>query len=50
MPPQQQQSSAARMLQSLGALGGLAGAATGLKNPNDQFVSFLKSESIAKTR
>ena len=47
MPPQQQQSGAAMMLQSLGALGGLAGAATGLKNPNDQFVSFLKSDSVA---
>lgn len=31
MPPQQQQSAAASMLQSLGALGGLAGAATGLE-------------------
>ena len=47
MPPQQQQSGAAMMMQSLGALGGLAGAATGLKNPNDQFVSFLKSHSVA---
>jgi tyrosine-protein kinase Etk/Wzc len=47
MPPQQQQSGAAMMLQSLGALGGLASAATGLKNPNDQFVAFLKSDSIA---
>jgi tyrosine-protein kinase Etk/Wzc len=47
MPPQQQQSAAASMLAGLGALGGLAGAATGLKNPNDQFVAFLKSESIA---
>ena len=47
MPPQQQQSGAAMMLQSLGALGGLAGAATGLKNPNDQFVSMLKSDSVA---
>ena len=47
MPPQQQQSGAALMMQSLGALGGLAGAATGLKNPNDQFVSFLKSNSVA---
>jgi tyrosine-protein kinase Etk/Wzc len=46
MPPQQQ-SSAAMMLQSLGALGGLAGAAAGIKNPNDQFVAFLGSESIA---
>lgn len=49
MPPQQQQSGAAMMLQSLGALGGLAGAATGIKNPNDQFVSLLGSDSIANT-
>ncbi|MDP4733406.1 MAG: Wzz/FepE/Etk N-terminal domain-containing protein, partial [Limnohabitans sp.] len=33
LPPQQQQGMAASMLASLGALGGLAGAATGLKNP-----------------
>jgi tyrosine-protein kinase Etk/Wzc len=46
MPPQQQQSSAASMLQSLGALGGLAGAAGGIKNPADQYVSFLKSNSV----
>jgi uncharacterized protein involved in exopolysaccharide biosynthesis len=49
LPPQQQQSAAAAMLQSLGALGGLAGAATGLKNPNDQFVSFLQSRSLQDT-
>ena len=47
MPPQQQQSGAAMMLQSLGALGGLAGAASGLKNPNDQFVSMMKSDFVA---
>lgn len=46
MPPQQQQSAAAAMLQSLGALGGLAGAATGIKNPNDQFVSFMQSRTL----
>jgi uncharacterized protein involved in exopolysaccharide biosynthesis len=46
MPPQQQQSAAASMLASLGALGGLAGAATGIKNPNDQFVAFLKSRTV----
>lgn len=46
LPPQQQQSAAAAMLQSLGALGGIAGAATGLKNPNDQYVSFLQSRSL----
>ena len=47
MPPQQQQSGAAMMLQSLGALGGLAGAAAGIKNPNDQFVAFLGSNAVA---
>lgn len=47
LPPQQQQSAAAAMLQSLGgALGGLASAATGIKNPNDQFVAFLKSNAV----
>ena len=49
MPPLQQQSNSAAMLQSLGALGGLAGAATGIKNPNDQFVGLLASETIANT-
>lgn len=49
LPPQQQQSAAAAMLQSLGALGGLASAATGLKNPNDQFVSFLQSRTLQDT-
>ena len=45
MPPGQQQSGAAMMLQSLGALGGLAGVA-GIKNPADQYVAFLKSNSL----
>ena len=49
LPPQQQQSAAAAMLQSLGALGGLAGAASGIKNPNDQFVSFLQSRTLQDT-
>lgn len=47
MPPQQQQGSAAMMLQSLGALGGVAGAAAGIKSPNDQYVSLLKSDAVA---
>ncbi len=34
------------MLQSLGALGGIAGAAAGLKNPTDQYISFLKTRSV----
>lgn len=47
LPPQQQQSGAASMLQNLGALGGLAGAAAGgIKNPADQYVAFLKSRSV----
>lgn len=46
LPPQQQQSAAASMLASLGALGGLAGAATGIKNPADQYVAFMKSRSV----
>jgi capsule polysaccharide export protein KpsE/RkpR len=41
----QGQSASAAMLQSLGALSGLAGAA-GLKSPGDQFVSFIKSDSV----
>lgn len=46
LPPQQQSSSAASMLQSLGALGGLAGAAAGIKSPADQYVAFLKSRAV----
>ncbi len=46
LPPQQQQSSAASMLASLGALGGLAGAASGLKSPADQYIAFMKSVSV----
>lgn len=44
--PQQQQSSASALVQSLGAMGGFAAAATGLKNPADQYLAFLKSESV----
>ena len=46
LPPQQQQSMASSMLASLGALGGLAGAATGLKNPNDQYISFMRTNAV----
>ncbi len=46
LPPQQQQSAAAGMLQSLGALSGIAGAAAGVKNPADQYVSFADSNSV----
>ena len=47
MPPQQQASGAASLLAGLGALGGLAGAATGIKNPADQYVAFMKSDTVA---
>lgn len=46
LPPQQQQSAAASMLANLGALGGVAGAAAGIKNPADQYVAFLKSRAV----
>ncbi|MCC7071725.1 MAG: lipopolysaccharide biosynthesis protein [Deltaproteobacteria bacterium] len=47
MPPAQQSSSAISMLAGqLGVLGGLAGGAAGLKNPVDQYVSFLKSRKV----
>jgi uncharacterized protein involved in exopolysaccharide biosynthesis len=45
LPPQQQQSAAASMLASLGGLGGFAGAA-GIKNPADQYLAFIKSNSV----
>jgi uncharacterized protein involved in exopolysaccharide biosynthesis len=46
LPPQQQQSAAASMLASLGSLGGLAGAVSGIKNPADQFLAYMKSVTL----
>lgn len=46
LPPQQQQSSATALLQSLGSMGGLAAAATGLKSPADQYIAFMKTQSL----
>ena len=46
LPPQQQQSSASALIQSLGSMGSLAAATTGIKNPADQYISFMKSQSI----
>jgi len=46
LPPQAQASAAASLLQGLGALGGLAGAAAGIKNPSDQTVALLKSRAV----
>ena len=46
LPPQQGQSSAVAMLGQLGALAGGAGAALGIKNPSDLYVSMLKSRTV----
>lgn len=49
LPPQQGGGGmAAAMLQGLGALGGLAGSTAGLKNPADQYIAFLKSNSVER--
>jgi tyrosine-protein kinase Etk/Wzc len=47
LPPTQQGGGAALLAQQLGSLAGLAGAAAGIKNPADQFVALLKSQTIA---
>jgi uncharacterized protein involved in exopolysaccharide biosynthesis len=47
LPPQQQQSASSILTQQLGGLGSLVGTTgTGLRNPNDQYVSLLKSRTI----
>lgn len=50
MPPQQQQqqSGAASVLASLGGLGGLAGAAVGIKSPDEMYIAFMQSETLQK--
>lgn len=45
-PQQQQSSAAAALASSLGSLGGLAGAAAGLKTPSDQYVSLMQSAVV----
>lgn len=47
LPPQQSQSTASAMLSQLGGLAGGAGAALGIKNPNDLYLGMLKSRAIA---
>lgn len=47
LAPQQKSSGAAILMQQLGSLGGLAGAAAGLKNPAEQYVGILASRTIA---
>ena len=46
LPPQQQQSSAASALASLGALAGLASNAAGMKSPADQYVALMQSTTV----
>ena len=47
LPPQQGGGAAALIASQLGSLAGLAGAAAGIKNPADQYVTFLRSTTIA---
>jgi len=47
LPPQQQQSSAASALASLGALAGLAGSAANIKSPAEQYVALMQSATVA---
>jgi uncharacterized protein involved in exopolysaccharide biosynthesis len=49
IPPQQSQSTASAMLGQLGlaSMAGVAGGAVGLKNPNDTYISMLKSRTVA---
>lgn len=48
LPPQQQQQNAASLaLASLGALSNVAGAASNLRTPADQYVALLQSEAIS---
>jgi len=46
LPPQQQQSVAVAALQQLGGLAGLAGAAAGLRRPEDLYFAMLKSDKL----
>lgn len=46
LPPQQQQSSAATALASLGALAGVAGTLGNIKSPADQYVSLMQSRAV----
>ena len=47
LPPQQTQSAAAAVLGQLGALVGGAGGAIGVRQPNEMYVSMLKSRTVA---
>ncbi|TDM09544.1 MAG: lipopolysaccharide biosynthesis protein [Ideonella sp. MAG2] len=47
LPPQQQQSSAASALASLGSLASLAGSSAGIKSPAEMYVSLLQSTNVS---
>lgn len=47
LPPQEQQSVTAVALAQLGPLAGVSGLASGLTNPADQYVSLLRSATVA---
>jgi tyrosine-protein kinase Etk/Wzc len=48
LPPQQSVSAASALLSQLGgAVGGLAGGALGVRNPNDLYIGMLKSRTVA---
>lgn len=46
LPPQQAQSGAAALLSQLGGISAMAGAAGGLKNPNDLYIGMLTSRTV----
>lgn len=47
LPPQQQSGAAAFIASQLGGLAGLAGATAGIRNPTDQYVTILRSRTVA---
>ena len=47
MPPQQQQSSAASALASLGAISGLVGNIANVKSPAEQYVALMESATVS---
>jgi uncharacterized protein involved in exopolysaccharide biosynthesis len=46
MPPQQQQSGAASLIANMGGLAGLAGAAAGIKSPDEMYIALLQSDTL----
>src|SRR4051812_41341810 len=46
LPPIQQQNPSGILAAQLGALAGLVGSASGIKNPTDQYAALLRSQSV----